>query len=67
MANNDNEKKYMKENKDTMQRPPVEKDGIEEPNVKEYNKVKGGIVVFAVLVIVIIIILFSTDMFGLLN
>jgi hypothetical protein len=67
MAKKDKEKDYMQENKKTMQQPPHQKDGIEEPNVKEYRKVQGGIVAFAILVIVIIIILISTDMFGLLN
>ncbi|MDN7242008.1 hypothetical protein QWY14_09375 [Planococcus sp. N028] len=63
----DDEKDYMKENKKTMQHPPQEKEGLEEPNVKEYNKVQGGIVAFVIVVIIIIIALISTDMFGLLN
>ena len=65
MAKKDSEKEYMKENKETMQRPPQEKDGIEEPNVKQYNKVQGGMVAFVILVIIIIITLVSTNMFGL--
>lgn len=67
MDKNDNEKKYMKENKETMQPSPEHKEGIEEPNVKEYSKVQGGFVAFVILVIIIIIVLVSTDMFGLLN
>ncbi|TWT27439.1 hypothetical protein [Planomicrobium sp. CPCC 101110] len=67
MDKKDSEQKYMKENKETMQPSPDHKEGIEEPNVKQYNKVQGGIVAFVILVIIIIIVLVSTDMFGLLN
>lgn len=67
MDKKDSEQEYMKENKETMQQPPVEKEGLEEPKVKEYGKVQGGFVAFVILVIIIIILLVSTDMFGLLN
>ena len=63
----DDEKDYMKENKKTMTQSPEAKEGMEEPNVKEYNKVKGGIVAFVVGVIILLIILISTDFLGLFN
>lgn len=58
-------KDYMKESKDSMQRPPVEKEGLEEPRVSGLPKVKVGIVIFVVLVLIIVILGVSFDMFGL--
>lgn len=60
-----NEDKYMKENKKTMQQPPVEKEGLEEPRTVGYPAVKIGIVVFTIIVIIIIIIGISNGMYGL--
>lgn len=59
------EKKYVKENKNTMQRPPEEKEGLEEPRTVGYPAVKIGIVVFVIIIIIIIIIGISNGMYGL--
>lgn len=59
------EEKYMKENKKTMQRPPVEKEGIQEPRVTGYRPIQIGIVIFVIIVIAIIIWGISSNMWGL--
>ena len=59
------EKKYMRENKETMQRPPVNKEGIEEPRVTGYRPLQIGLVIFIIIVIVVIIWGINSNMWGL--
>ena len=59
------EEKYMKENKETMQRPPVNKEGIEEPRVTGYRPLQIGLVIFIIIVIVVIIWGINSNMWGL--
>lgn len=59
------EREYMEENKETMQRPPVQKEGLEEPRTKGYKPVQIGIIIFVILVLIIVIIGISSDMWGL--
>lgn len=60
-------KDYMRENKDTMQRPPAQKEGLAEPRVKEMNKIKVGVAVFVVIVLIILVLGIAFDLFGLMN
>lgn len=57
--------KYMEENKNTMDRPPNDPEGITEPRTKSYRPVQRGFIIFIVLAVIVLIIGISTDMFGL--
>lgn len=57
--------KYTEENKETMQRPPAQKEGLEEPRTKGYRPVQIGFVIFVILVLIIVIIGINSDMWGL--
>lgn len=56
--------KYMKDKKENLDRPPAEKEGLEEPKVEGLPKVKVGFVVFIIIVLIILVILVSTGAFG---
>jgi len=59
------EEKYMKENEETMQRPPAQKEGLQEPRTTGYRPIQIGIVIFVIIVIAIIIWGISSNMWGL--
>lgn len=59
------EQKYVEENKETMQRPPVQKEGLEEPKTKGYRPMQIGFVIFVILVLIIIILGINSGMWGL--
>lgn len=58
---------YMRDSTDNLNRSPERKEGLEEPKVKEMNKIKVGVVVFVVIVIIILVLGISFDLFGLMN
>lgn len=60
-------KDYMRASKEDMNRPPAQKEGLEEPRVKEMNKIKVGVAIFVVIVLILLVWGISSDMFGLLN
>ncbi|MTD31015.1 hypothetical protein [Planomicrobium sp. YIM 101495] len=57
--------KYMEANKETMERPPSEPEGLSEPRTKGYPPLQKGFIVFIVVVLIILVIGISTNMFGL--
>ena len=60
-------KDYMRDSTDNLDRPPESKEGLEEPKVKEMNKIKVGVAIFVVLVLIIFVLGISFDLFGLMN
>lgn len=58
---------YMRDSTDNMDRPPERKEGLEEPRVKEMNKIKVGVAIFVVIVLIILVLGISFDLFGLMN
>ncbi|OHX56378.1 hypothetical protein BB776_05090 [Planococcus salinarum] len=58
---------YMRESTDNLDRPPERKEGLEEPKVKEMNKIKIGVVIFVVIVLIILVLGISFDLFGLMD
>lgn len=58
---------YMRDSTDNLNRSPERKEGLEEPKVKEMNKIKVGVAVFVVIVIIILVLGISFDLFGLMN
>ncbi|RLQ90398.1 hypothetical protein [Planomicrobium sp. Y74] len=60
-------KDYMRDTTDSVNRPPEKKEGLEEPKVKELNKVKTGLIVFMVIVLIILAIGIGFDLFGLMD
>ncbi|MGO1060790.1 hypothetical protein ACTL32_16885 [Planococcus sp. FY231025] len=59
------EREYMEENKETMQRPPVQKEGLEEPRTKGYKPLQIGFVIFVIVVLIIVIFGINSNMWGL--
>lgn len=59
------EREYMEENKETMQRPPVHKEGLEEPRTKGYKPLQIGFIIFVIVVLIIVIFGISSNMWGL--
>lgn len=62
---NPNNEKFVEENKETMQRPPAQKEGLEEPRTKGYKPLQIGFVIFVILVLIIVVIGISSGMWGL--
>lgn len=60
-----NEKKYMETNKKEMPNPPEQKEGIEEPRVKNFPKIQVGVAIFVVIILIIVIAGISYGMYGL--
>jgi hypothetical protein len=58
---------YMRDSTDNLDHPPERKEGLEEPKVKEMNKIKVGVAVFVVIVLIILVLGIAFDMFGLMN
>lgn len=58
---------YMRDTTDNMDRSPDKKEGLEEPKVKELNKVKVGLIIFIVIVLIILAIGIGFDLFGLMD
>lgn len=58
-------KDYMRESTENMDRPPAKKEGLEEPRVKEMNKIKVGVFIFVIIVLIILAIGIGFDLFGL--
>ncbi len=60
-------KDYMRDTTDNLDHAPDRKEGLEEPKVKELNKVKIGLIIFMVIVLIILAIGIGFDMFGLMD
>lgn len=58
---------YMRKSTDNMDRPPERKEGLEEPKVKEMNKIKVGVAIFVVIVLIILALGIGFDLFGLMD
>ncbi|HSJ38034.1 MAG TPA: hypothetical protein VK945_07445 [Planococcus sp. (in: firmicutes)] len=58
---------YMRDSTDNLDRPPERKEGLEEPKVKEMNKIKVGVAVFVVIVLIILVLGIGFDLFGLMS
>lgn len=74
MDNKNNEKdvpkereEYMRDSTDNMDKMPEKKEGLQEPKVKEMNKIKVGVAVFVVIVLIILVLGIGFDLFGLMN
>ncbi|WP_033542402.1 hypothetical protein [Planococcus sp. CAU13] len=60
-------KDYMRKSTEDIDNPPEQKEGLQEPRVKEMNKIKVGVAIFVVIVLIILIVGIASDMFGLMN
>lgn len=58
---------YMRDSTDNIDKVPDKKEGLQEPRVKEMNKIKVGVAVFVVIVLIILGLGIGFDMFGLMN
>lgn len=58
---------YMRKSTDNLGSPPERKEGLQEPRVKEMNKIKVGVAVFVVIVLIILVLGIAFDLFGLMN
>ena len=58
---------YMRDSTDNLDHPPERKEGLEEPKVKEMNKIKVGVAIFVVIVLIILVLGIAFDMFGLMS
>ncbi|MGE6367924.1 hypothetical protein ACQKDB_02240 [Planococcus kocurii] len=65
---NEDKKKYMKETEEeAKQRPPEDKQGLQEPRVTGYKPLQLGIIIFVILVLILIGFGIGTDWFGVSN
>ncbi|MBT2569448.1 hypothetical protein [Planococcus sp. ISL-110] len=63
---NSEKKDYMKETEEqAKQRPPEEKEGLQEPKTTGYKPLQLGIIIFVILVLIIVGFGIGTDWFGL--
>lgn len=58
---------YMRDSTDNLDSSPERKEGLEEPKVKEMNKIKVGVAIFVVIMLIILGFGISFDLFGLMN
>lgn len=65
-SDKDTEQEYMKTSEQEMDhKPPVEKEGLEEPKKTGYPPLQLGLIVFAIAVLVIVGFAIGFDWFGL--
>lgn len=60
-------KDYMRDSTNNKNSPPESKQGLEEPRVKEMNKIKVGVAIFVVIVLIILALGIGFDLFGLMD